>query len=64
MSVGVVWYGFRSSRSSGYLPESTSTISISIAFSAMTMRVRWLQGSSGAENKVIVARRLDTQCLP
>ena len=25
------------------------------------MRVRWLHGSSAAENSVIVARRLDTQ---
>ncbi len=40
ISVGVVWYGLRSRRSSGYFPGATSTISISIAFSAMTIRVR------------------------
>src|ERR1043165_5155042 len=64
MSVGVVWYGLRSSRSSGYFPGATSTISISMAFSAMTIRVRWLHGSSGAEKSVIVARRLDTEPSP
>jgi hypothetical protein len=38
-------------------------MSISTAFSASTIRVRWLCGSSGAEKSVMIERRLDTNQL-
>src|SRR5690606_16389980 len=57
-SVGTLLYGFRSRRSSGRLPSSTSTMSMLMLFSASTSLVRWLQGSAGFENSVITDRRL------
>src|SRR5688572_7091563 len=57
-SVGTLLYGFRSSKSSGRLPSSTSTMSIVMLFSASTNRARWLHGSVGFENSVITDRRL------
>src|SRR6202142_3759931 len=38
-------------------------ISISTPFSASTIRVLWLLGSSGEENRVMIERRLDTEWL-
>src|SRR6185312_2656721 len=58
-SVGTLWYGLRSSRSSGNLPGSTLTMSMLMPFSASTMRVRWLHGSLGAEKSVMMDRLLD-----
>src|SRR5690606_25405313 len=57
-SVGTLLYGFRSRRSSGRLPSSTSTMSILMLFSASTSRVRWLHGHAGFENSVMTDRRL------
>src|SRR5258706_12725529 len=57
-SVGTLLYGFRSRRSSGRLPSSTSTISMVMLFSASTIRVRWLHGSAGFENRKLKERRL------
>src|SRR5688572_15207 len=63
-SVGTLWYGFRSRRSSGNLPGSTLTMSMLMPFSASTMRVRWLHGSLGAEKSVMMDRLLDKFPLP
>src|SRR5690606_16685180 len=57
-SVGTLLYGFRSRRSSGRLPSSTSTMSMLMLFSASTSRVRWLHGHAGFENSVMTDRRL------
>src|SRR5882672_9595834 len=62
--VGTLWYGLRSSRSSGNLPGSTLTMSMLMPFSASTMRVRWLHGSLGAEKSVMMDRLLDKFPLP
>src|SRR5690606_1201069 len=63
-SVGSVWSGLRSRRSSGKRPGVTLTISISTSFSARTMRVRWLATSSGAENRVITSGVTSMDVLP
>src|SRR5580698_10675967 len=39
-------------------------MSMPIPFSASTMRVRWLQRSFGAENRVMMDRRLDKGLTP
>src|SRR5690606_36208607 len=59
--VGTVWNGFRSSRSSGRLPPCTSMVSTWMLFSASTILVRWLQGSSAREKSVITVVR-SRQC--
>jgi hypothetical protein len=38
-------------------------MSMLMPFSASTIRVRWLHGSLGAENSVMMDRRLDTFAL-
>src|SRR5690606_25318562 len=63
-SVGTLLYGFRSRRSSGRLPSSTSTMSMLMLFSASTSRVRWLQGSAGFENSVMTDRRFAMTVIP
>ena len=56
-----LWYGIEVEQVFRETPGLTLTISISMPFSASTMRVRWLAGSSGAENSVMMDRRLDNQ---
>src|SRR5690606_33866231 len=56
-SVGTLWYGLMSRRSSGKLESSTLRTSMLMLFSARTIRALWLKMQAGLEYRVITARR-------